>query len=138
MKTNINSLPTYFIRFYVKLVLKKFKIVKYYSSYSNHNDKGTMVKFRTNYWSKLHNFIFFGSSKSCSSIKLFRKYFENNWKIFVNQLNLYKTSILLTPAPPNWTTIGPELCFIRFYADISPYKIAILVTCSHRMWEADK
>ena len=49
MKTNINSLPIYFIRFYVNLVLKKFKIVKYYSFYSNHNDKGTMVKFRTNY-----------------------------------------------------------------------------------------
>ena len=31
MKTNINSLPIYFIRFYVNLVLKKFKIVKYYS-----------------------------------------------------------------------------------------------------------
>ena len=31
------------------LTLKKFEIVKYYLFYSNHNNKGTMVKFRTNY-----------------------------------------------------------------------------------------
>ena len=30
-------------------LFKKIKIVKYYSLYSNHNDKRIMVKFETNY-----------------------------------------------------------------------------------------
>ena len=30
-------------------LFKKFKIVKYYSLYSNGDDNGIMVKFRTNY-----------------------------------------------------------------------------------------
>ena len=29
--------------------------------------------------------------------------------------------------PLNWTTISPDLCFISFYAETSPYKIATLV-----------
>ena len=48
---------------------------------------GTMVKFRTNYWSKLHNFIFYRKQPAW----MFWKYFENNWKLLVNGLNLYKT-----------------------------------------------
>ena len=35
--------------------------------------------------------------------------------------------------PLNGTTIGLDLCFIRFYAEVTPYKIAILVICSNRM-----
>ena len=33
----------------------------------------------------------------------------------------------------NWTILGPDLCFIRFYAEITPYKIAIFVICSYTM-----
>ena len=40
--------------------------------------------------------------------------------------------------PLNWTTIGPDLRFIRFYADVTLHKIATLVICYYKMWEADK
>ena len=43
-----------------KNYFKKIEIVKYYSLYSNHNSKGTMVKFRTNYWRTSYQEDIFG------------------------------------------------------------------------------
>ena len=105
----------YFIRFDVNLV-QQIQIVKN-SLYSSHKDKGTMVKFRTNYWSKLHDFTFFGSSRQeLSSIEFFWKYFENNWKIIVNELNICKTFHLWRlKFENNWRIIANELNFCKTF-----------------------